>query len=673
MALRSVAAAALFVALGFGTAAGGKRPPVDHAEFAKQELFRTWGVRERAALEELKKAEVDQDNYDALTYDLWLDIDVEGEAIAGTMKLEAAALEPGLSILVLDLYDELAVSAVREGGSPALFTHANDLITVSLSGEYAAGDTIRVEVDYGGTPTVVNGYLGQTAFTFGKHGRIPAERSQVVIYTISEPYFARAWWPCKDVPDDKATVGIHVTVPDTLIVASNGVMVGDPGPPLPPPPAGKMRSHWIEKYPIATYLVSLAISNYEVFRDYFHYTPYDSMEVTYFVYPEDLDTARVEFARTVPMLEFFSNAFGRYPFVEEKYGMAEIGWGGAMEHQTCTSLGSRFLARTGGAEWVIAHELAHQWWGDLVTPREWADVWLNEGFATYSEALWFEHTGGGDAYRSWLVGMLPSAGFRGTVYDPDVLFGSTVYRKGAWALHMLRRVMGDARFFDALRAYGSEEGLAYGNATTADFQSICERHYEGSLSWFFDQWIYGEGQPRYAYYIAQNGVGEASAVYLTLRQVQPEGPFTMPLEIRFSLEGGGDTTVTVWNSRRLEDYRFAFGRPVAGVAVDPDDWILKTVEERVLNPVTLEVFPNPFNRTARVGFESGAGGPVELDVFDVTGARVKRLLRDDRTPGYHQIEWSGDNDRGQSVSSGVYFIRIRTGQGSLVRKAVLVK
>ena len=660
----------LAAALGFaalrGPAFGQEGRPVTPEEFAKQELFRKWGVRERAAAERTKKAQVDQANYDALHYQLTLDIDVEHEEISGTLSLTAAALAEDPSSLVLDLLNGLTVSAVRENGSPASFTHAEDLITVSLSTPYGIGDTIRVDVDYAGNPAAENTYLTTAAFTFGKHGPTVDQRIQVVIYTISEPYFARAWWPCKDVPDDKATARLRVTVPDTLIVASNGVLEDE----LILPGARKTYV-WREKYPIATHLVSLAVSNYEVFREYFRHAPSDSMEVTYFVYPEHLDAARIGFAMTVPMIEFFSELFGLYPFVDEKYGMAEFAWSGAMEHQTCTSMGSFYASRRGGYDRVVAHELAHQWWGDLVTPAEWADVWLNEGFATYAEALWTEHIGGFEAYRDYMATRQLSRGFRGTVYDPDALFGTTVYWKGAWVLHMLRHVMGNAPFFDALRAYGSEVGFGYKNATTADFQSVCEEYRGGDLSWFFDEWVYGEGQPRWAYYWTQSESGGAGTVFLGLRQLQSEQVFRMPLDIRFFFEGGGDTTITVWSSEIAQEYQFALGRPVASIAIDPDGWVLKTVEGR--GSLTLGVFPNPFNGTTSVGFELGTVGSVELNVYDITGARVKRLLKEDRGPGYHEIQWKGDNDDGEAVVSGVYFVRVRTGQGEMVKKAVLVK
>jgi aminopeptidase N len=659
---------ALLTASASGVGRAQEAAVIDTNAFAKEELARLRRVRERMESERIRKSLVDQESYDVLHYELALDVDPASESISGTVSIHAKSLVASPASVVLDFFNVLTVGEVRENGAPALYSHLNDLITVDLSGEYSAGDTIRIEIDYAGKPTAENDELRDTAFSFSTHGPSPANRVQAVIYTISEPFFARAWWPCKDVPGDKATARMRITVPDTLVVASNGVLEEE----VAAPDARKTFT-WYEKYPIATYLVSLAISNYIVFDDYFRYSPGDSMRVVCYAYPEHEVGARLDFTNTVRMLEIYSDLFGLYPFVDEKYAMAEFGWGGAMEHQTCTSMGSGFFAGTTRRDdWVVAHELAHQWWGDLVTPADWADVWLNEGFATYSEALWVEATAGADSMRTYMSAWRPSWGFGGTLYDPESLFGTTVYRKGGWALHMLRGVMGDDDFFAALRDYGSEESFGYGNATTADFQRVCEDHFGGSLQWFFDEWVYGEGEPVYAYYWANSGGGTSAGVELSIRQVQGDGVFVMPIQVRFSF-ASGDTTITVWNDEALDQYGFSLGREVTAVHIDPDAWILATVEERSLDAIALSIHPNPFNSSAKVGFEMGAAGAVEIDVYDVSGAYVQTLLNASRGAGYHEVTWDGKNSAGESVSSGVYFVRMQSAGGTLVRKAVVVE
>ncbi len=663
--LVAFAAAILFV---FASPSAGKaQERHDAAEFAKQELSRYRRVRERMLLDSIRKAEVDQSIFDALHYELVLDVDPVSESISGTLGLTALATAGSPSNIVLDLADSLTVTGAREGGVSSVFTHEDDLLTIDLAWDYAVGDTIRIEVDYGGEPTGLNEELYSNAFSFDRHGPDYENRNQVVIYTISETNFARAWWPCKDVLDDKATTRLHITVPDTLVVASNGLLESETAI-----DGGKKTYVWHERYPIATYLVSLAISNYEVFEDYYHYTALDSMPVTYFVYPEDLEAAQVDFAVTVPMIEFFSGLFGEYPFIEEKYGMAEFGWGGAMEHQTCTSMSAGMIRGDGSRAWVIAHELAHQWYGDLVSPATWEDIWLNEGFATYCEALWREYTEGFEAYKEDITRRRSRFGFRGTLYDPDDLFGITVYWKGCWVLHMLRHVMGDEAFFNSLRDHASDPAHSYKNATTAGFQSICERNYEGSLAWFFDRWVYGTGEPRYAYYWNQRETGGRFTIDVTLKQTQAEGLFAMPVDFRFATTAG-DTTITVWNSERLEHYEFSFLDRVSAVAFDPDEWILKDSEERGIEAVSMGITPNPFNAATRISFELSVPGQIEIDIFDVTGARVTVLDKKQVPPGYHEVVWDGKNSSGQMVSSGVYFVRLQTPQGGQVKKAVFLK
>jgi aminopeptidase N len=662
-----VALAAILMTFGWSAAQESAVP--DPRAFAKQEMARRARIQERAEAERVKKALVDQGTIDVLHYELSLDIDPDTETIDGTVLIEALAVVSPIQSVILDLFDNLTVTDVRENGSSVGFTHEDDLITIALGLNYQYQDTIRLAIDYNGQPAGVNDELGLTAFTFGTHPRPAGE--QLSIFTLSEPFFARAWWPCKDVLPDKATARLKISVPDTLVVASNGLLESEE-----PLPDGKKRFVWFESYPITTYLVSLAISNYRTFRDYYRVSPIDSMAVDYFVYPEDFEEAKKAFAVTVPMIEYYSGLFGEYPFVDEKYGMAEFGWGGAMEHQTCTSMSAGMIDSTGRADWVIAHELSHQWWGDMISPGTWADIWLNEGFATYCEALWFEKEGGFEAYIDWIRRHRSRYGFQGTVYDPDNLFGITVYWKGMWVLHMLRGVMGDTSFLNALQAYAADDMHAYKNATTVDFKGICENEYGSSLQWFFDEWVYGTGEPRYQYFWSQNSSEMNGPVDVTIRQIQSGPLFTMPVDLHFTLLSGDisiDTTITVWNEMEVQHYRFQLADRVTNVTLDPDDWILKSSVESDLDPLSMGVNPNPFNASAKFTFETGEPGTVEITIYGVNGARVKTLFKDPLPPGFHQVVWDGTNDGGEQVASGVYFVRLQALEGTLVRKAVLLK
>jgi hypothetical protein len=667
------------IALGLvGPALPQSDPPTPTEPFAKRELERYLHYRERLEEERIKKAGNPQGNFDAIHYNLILDIDIDGEAIAGTVDARVVLLGPAPAEVIFDLHDDMTVSGVREDGVPVSFSHASDLLTARLGQTHGAGDTITLSIDYSGAPDVLNNELGIDVFTFGTH---PLGDTQPIIFTLSEPFFARSWWPCKDVPSDKATVRIKATVPDTLVVASNGVLQSetDLG-------AGRKQYEWLETYPIATYLVSLAISNYRTFIDYFNYSPTDSMRVDYYVFAEDFADAQIDFSVTVPMLEHFSSLFGLYPFTDEKYAMAEVtfgGFGGAMEHQTCTSYGGAWITGNNYQDWAVAHELAHQWWGNMISVADWREIWLSEGFASYSEALWEERVGGFDAYRSWVTGRRSAMGFKGTLYDPPVLFDvADVYWRGAWVLHMLRRVMGDASFFEALRAYAADARFAYRNATTADFRKVCEQYYGESLAWFFDQWVFSWNEcpagimcepVEYEYFWRQTSRGSSQEIELTIWQTQTGSLIRMPVDIRLTM-ASGDTSLVVWNSRSVEKYVITMPEAVLDLAIDPDEWILRSVSPREFSSFPdLNVYPNPFNSGTVISFETNVDGNVTLEIYDVSGARIRVLHNGPLAVNFHEIAWDGRNGDGQLVASGVYFVRLNTPQRWGLRKAIVVR
>ncbi len=604
--LTVVCAAFGLVVIDPGGASAQAQRSDDTAWFARQEWAARVGVREWIERDRIVKAQVDQSNYDVQHYHIVLAIDtlartIDGEVTASVEATTAAAT------LVFDLVDGLSVDTVLVDGSPQTFTHQNDLITVTLSTPLNQGEQVDVVIEYSGAPDRPNDVIGTTsAFNFdtNRHG-------DPVIYTFSAPTFARAWWPCKDVLDDKATAYIVVNVPDGLVVASNGVLQqsvsnGD----------GTKEVTWEVMKPIATYLVSLAISNYDVFRHYYRYASNDSMPVEYYVYPNDRADAEIDFAPTVPMIQFFDSLFGPYPFLDEKYAMAEFEWGGGMEHQTCTSYGARLIRGNNQNDRIVAHELSHQWWGDMITPAEWRDIWLNEGFATYCEALWIEDQDGRQEYFDYLDRRRLSFPFTGTVYDPDPvdLYGTTVYVKGAWVLHMLRWVMGEQAFFDAMRAYAADTRFAYRNATTAQFQEVCEGFYglRPDLDWFFDQWVYQEGEPAYTYYWKATDAGAGQRVDVRISQTQSGFVYEMPIEIVLEMPTG-NLRVTRWNDARTQNFSFETLETVTGVSVDPDGWILGNKSQGKTGDL-----PAPASRCSRTG-----RSPRRFTIFCGTAATIR--------------------------------------------------
>lgn len=666
MKFANIALAALCMLLLAGSTVRAQEPAPGPELLMKQEMMRHRKVGARASADILQKAGVSQNDFDVQRYTLDLDIDPAAQIVSGAATARILVTAASISEVVLDLYNNMIVAQVKRDSMTVSFTHTNNLVTVQLDRSFAAGETLSVSVAYSGHPLDI----GFSSFSFGTHGS-----GAVIIASLSEPYYARTWWPCKDVPDDKATAELLITVPDTLVVASNGLLQG-----VTNHGDGTHTYRWVEQYPISTYLISVAISNYEIFSDQYHYSPTDSMEVTYFVFPEHRTAAENDFDVTVDMIEYFSSVFGLYPFIDEKYGMAEFLRGGAMEHQTCTSYGNVLITGDHRYDWINAHELAHQWWGDMITPGEWPEIWLNEGFATYSEALWVEHLSGFEAYKARMRSRDKTTGFAGPVYDPIELFGSTVYWKGSWVLHMLRHVMGDSAFFQALDTYGTAPYLQYGNATTYDFRTICELFHGSGLSWFFDQWVYGEYRPDYEYSWTQYRYGETYTLSLTIEQVQTNGSFfQMPIDIGLTV-GSRDTVLVLWNDSSPAYYTFEFPDSVAALSFDPDEWILKYANRipsgaAGLPPgeIALCNYPNPFNPVTRFVWNVPSSGRLQVNVYDITGARVATVFDGYAPQGKSERIWYGMNERGERLCSGIYFVRLRTSGGEVVRKVVLLQ
>ncbi|RMG23488.1 MAG: hypothetical protein D6732_24745, partial [Methanobacteriota archaeon] len=375
-------------------------------------------------------------------------------------------------------------------------------------------------------------------------------------------------------------------VPNDLIVASNGLLTD-----VIPVGNNRHTFFWETHYPISTYLVSLAITNYAQFSDtYTSPLSGDTMSVDFYVYPEHLAQAQEDFNVTTSMIAAYASRFGEYPFINEKYGMAVFPWGGAMEHQTMTSYGAGLITGTHTFDWINAHELSHQWFGDMITMKSWHHIWLNEGFASYAEALWAEEIGGSTLYHAYVDAQDPGY-FPGTVYVQDTtntneLFSTTVYNKGSWVLHMLRGVLGDSLFFTSLYNYANDPGFQYGNATTEDFRDVCEMVSGMDLDWFFEQWVYRPGRPHYLY----SWNTTTSPPYITTLSImqQDSVPFKMPIPIH--LTGLGlDTTIIVWDSLQTQEFQFTTDVPPADLEFDPQNWILKYVTEGSLISVSGQV------------------------------------------------------------------------------------
>jgi aminopeptidase N len=522
-------------------------------------------------------------SYDVLHYNLNLDLfknytspfpkSFTG-AVTITLKTDSA-----LSSIALDAVNSsLAIDSVRQAG--VSFTHTGNVLTIPLNRSYAKDETLSVTVHYR------HKEVSDGAFFVGTDG---------MIFTDAEPEGARHWFPCWDKPYDKATMELTAKVRGNVKLGSNGKLKdtlrsGD-----------SLWFHWVSRDPVPTYLIVISSKvNYNL--DIVHWkklsNPNDSVPMFFYWNTGENKAALDSVKKNIlPMTTQFSKVFGEHPF--EKNGFATLNnqfvWGG-MENQTLTSL----MPNGYTSEFLIAHEYGHQWFGDYITCATWADIWLNEGFATYSEAVWAEYKYGAAMYRQ--VMEETAAGYLGAnpgrpIYVPawvaappsnNELFNTAVtYNKGASVLHMLRYVLGDSLFFDALYAYSTHPSVTFGSIITDDFIQIINTRTKKDLNWFFQPWLKAANHPNYAVTYRVDKTKKTALV--NIRQVLSDATtWTMPVVLSFRLQNGADTLVQVWNSTKNDSFSIAFSSVPVSMSFDPNNDILlkkATVSKVVTGPL----------------------------------------------------------------------------------------
>ena len=617
----------------------------------QKRLIRSEMLRYNAIAHQSPRSVLADDQIDVKYYLLDLHITASPQYLRGRVVMNAVSTQAGLDSVVLDLMRALTVDSVRMGGQQVAFRQDSATFTIFLDRGYNPGELISTEIFYEGVP----GSSGFGSFEFSAHGA-----SVPWVWTLSEPYGAKDWWPCKDHPADKAdSTDMYVTIDSSFRAGSNGTLQ-----PVIQNADGTVTYHWQERHPISTYLVSLAITNYAEMKCYFDYAPGDSMLVLNYVLPEHLSADSALILNVLDGLRIYSGLFGLYPFIDEKYGHSEFGWGGGMEHQTMTSVDAF-------SESLLMHELAHQWFGDMITCRTWPNIWLNEGFATFCEAVYEEHKYGENNYWAVMNNWMNYAkSATGSVYvndssDVGTLFdGARVYAKGASALHMLRHVLGDSVFFQAMYNYAHLAGARYNTAATSDFESVCEATSGKDLSYFFNEWICGLNYPQYTYSWSQVFFDSGATVTIHVHQTTGTPTpsfFTMPVDFRFST-AGWDTTITLWNDSASQTFTVSLPKSADSVQLDPQHWILR--DAGLVTSVADagqdlpkfyslgQNYPNPWNPSTTITYTLPERSRVSVKIYNTVGQLIATLENGSQFPGRQSVVW---NNTG--IASGVYFYR----------------
>ena len=500
------------------------------------------------------------DDVDILHYRIRLDIGETGKTIQGETKIRAVMLAGGRDVLPLDLI-ALTVDRVTVDGEIAAFEHRDGRLSISLGDGHAEGDTVAVAVVYHGEP--VDGLYIQ-ANKFG-------DRS---VFADNWPNRARHWFPGVDHPYDKATAEFIVTAPAAYDVVANGRLLETTAV----SPEMK-RTHWKTDAPIPTYCMVVGAARFSIVRP----GSWQGVPVSYYLFPGDRDAGTTDFARSTDMLAFYTDLIGPYPYAKLALVQSSTRFGG-MENASAIFFSEKSITGTKRNEAVVAHEIAHQWFGDSVTESDWHHLWLSEGFATYFGALFFEEADGVERFHEMLNRSkvryieanrrAPAPIFNPNITDLFDLLNAYNYSKGGLVLHMLRGLMGDEAFFDGIRRFYRE--FRDQTVLTRDFQSVMEARYGSTLDWFFEQWIYRTGHP--VVEVTWSWDNQAGEVSVHLSQVQPQEPFRLPVTLAFVV-GDRQHRRQIELHDRSHQFRFKLDGAPDEVLVDQVDWLL--MEARV--------------------------------------------------------------------------------------------
>ncbi len=590
--------------------------------------------------------------YDLIYHRLNLEVNPSINYISGTITTYFKPVKEQTSSISFDLIDKMKVDSVTYHDNKVEFTHSKNILNISLPNAIARDVLDSISVTYSGKPACQEGF---GSFAVSHHKSVP------IMWTLSAPYGARDWWPCKQSLYDKAdSVDVIVIHPKGYKVASNGLLISEKDH------QNKKITHWKHRHPIAEYLIAFAITNYQVYNDYVPMGENDSIVVTNYVYPENIESAKSLTPAVIGIMQLYNKLFIDYPYKDEKYGHAQFNWGGGMEHQTMSFMWDFNFS-------LIAHELAHQWFGNYITCSSWKDIWLNEGFATYCEYLNYENGLGKQNLRNWKMARVNyvTSEKAGAVYVDDttsvdrIFDGRLTYYKAAMVLNMLRHEVGDSAFFGGIKSYLTDKKLINAFATTSDFQQHIEKSSKKDLDYFFNAWIYGQGYPTYSIVWAQD---DKNLLYLKINQTQSHSSvdfFKLKLPIRCVGEGK-DTTLIFSNTKNGEEFTQELNFKVSAIYFDHNKdiiagrTVLKTTDG-ITNNTSINIAPNPVGTYLNILINKGEKFQT-INIHDISGKLVQSFTK-----------FNFDKKLSIDVSNlqkGVYFAILKSKNSIFIKKFI---
>lgn len=587
-------------------------------------------------------------NYDITYHKLEFTINPSVKFVTGKITTTYTALA-NMSTITFDFANQLTVSSVKKGTTNLTFVEdTNNQLIITLPSPQTSGTSATVEISYSGVPPT-NGF---NSFVKSTHNGSP------IIWTLSEPFGARDWWPCKQDLNDKINnIDVYITNPSQYTAVSNGIQIG-----APVVSGVNKTTRFSHNYPIPAYLIAIAVTNYQVFNQTAGLTT--PFPIVNYIYPENYDSAVADLSQTPAIMNLYETLFEPYPFKNEKYGHAQFSWGGGMEHTTVSFMQN--FSRE-----LIAHELAHQWFGDKVTCGTWKDIWLNEGFATYLAALVIEDFDGNAAFvdeKNAMINYITSSP-TGNVYLTDLqatdvnrIFSSRLsYDKGAMVLEMLRFKMGDTAFFLALRNYLADSNLSYKYAVTTDLMSKLEAVYGPPLTEFFNDWVYNQGYPSYTITAQNWGAGQVKFIVNQTQSDASVNYFEMPIPIRVFGASGQQADLVLDNSFNGEELIKSVPFPITSAEFDPDRHLISgnssvTLENQnfdLKNAIT--IYPNPSSDIIHIQMPTSTILE-KVIIYNNLGQKVmvSNLLNFSVT----------------TLSSGVHYLDIQTSDGVFHKKFI---